>query len=86
MGAMFAFSQKCMCLVNVLSLSLSFSLPLSLSLPLSISLSFFLPLPPHSSELTQLTGVAAILRFPIPGLDESSEEEEEDSIDSEESL
>lgn len=30
------------------------------------------------SELDQLTGVAAILRFPIPDLDEEELEEEED--------
>ena len=39
-----------------------------------------------------MTGIAAILRFPVPGLDDSSSEEEEaegdsidDSIDSEDS-
>lgn len=30
-------------------------------------------------ELTQLSGVAAILRFPIPGLDDDDEDEEDDS-------
>lgn len=37
------------------------------------------------AELGQLTGVAAILRFPIPGLDDEEEDEEpSDSDDSSE--